>query len=115
MRRERIQPERMLGSKERRVFPGSCERRKAFLPFERGFEYERTMGSSGIPIRRTIPVIGQDAEENGWREMVSLEGREKNDGNVISRGPLSLEEKVSSEEEETKEKEEKALGASICI
>ena len=66
-------------------------------------------------MRRTIPVTGQDAEENGWREMISLVGREKKDGNVISLGPLSLEEKVSSEEEETKVKEEKALGASICI
>ena len=73
------------------------------------------MGSSGIPMRRTIPVIGQDAEENGWRVMVSLEGRVKNDVNVISRGPLSAGQEVSSEEEETKEKEEKALGAEICI
>ena len=72
-------------------------------------------GSSGIPIRRTIPVTGQDAAENGKREMVSLEGSEKKDGNVISLGPLSAGEKVSSEEEETKVKEEKAFGAAICI
>ena len=66
-------------------------------------------------MRRTIPVTGQETVLKHWREMTSLDGREKKDGNVISRGPLSLEEKVSSEEEETKEKEEKALGAGICI
>ena len=66
-------------------------------------------------MRRTIPVTGQDVAENGWREMISLVGREKKDGNVISLGPLSLEEKVSSVSIETKEKEEKAFGASICI
>ncbi len=74
------------------------------------------MGSSGIPMRRTIPVTGQDVAENGWREMVSEVGREKKDGNVISLGPLSLEEKVSSVSAKPKEeKEEKAFGASICI
>ena len=66
-------------------------------------------------MRRTIPVTGQDAEENGCRTIFSLEGREKKDGNVISCGPLSAGEKVSSVSIETKEKEEKALGAGICI
>ena len=74
------------------------------------------MGSSGIPIRRTIPVTGQEQEENGWREIFSLEGRVKNDGKVISFGPTSAGEKVSfSRERESEVKEEKALGAGICI
>jgi hypothetical protein len=58
-------------------------------------------------MRRTIPVTGQDAEENGWREMASLEGREKKDGNVISFGPTSAGEKVSSEELKPRKRKKK--------
>ncbi|HNI25846.1 MAG TPA: hypothetical protein PLJ29_05770 [Leptospiraceae bacterium] len=83
----------------------------------KGFPYESANGNSGMPIRRTIPVIGQTDEEKGRREMVSpVEGSVKKSGKVISLGPMSASLE-SAESSERIENEEKAFGAGIedCI